>query len=117
MLIFIYYFKNIMSITDIQHLLEPLTQNFFSSDSDFNLERLYTEVFSLEKGQIETLKQDIVNKYNLALTTYEDADAKDQEFLKKFSFICLLSFDIYLKKQIVENLIDDMDKEKTLSKK
>ena len=38
--------------------------------------------------------------------TFADAPAGEREFLQLFSFICLLSFDVYLKKQIIENLID-----------
>ena len=34
--------------------------------------------------------------------------ANSQEFLKTFSFICLLSFDVYVKKQLIESLIDDL---------
>ena len=33
----------------------------------------------------------------------------DQENLKRFSFICLLSFDVYMKKMMIEHLIDGMN--------
>ena len=33
---------------------------------------------------------------------------KDQEFLQLFSFICMLSFDVYVKKQLIEKLIDQL---------
>ena len=33
---------------------------------------------------------------------------KEQDFLQKFAFICMLSFDVYVKKQVIENLIDQM---------
>ena len=39
---------------------------------------------------------------------------------KTFSFICLLSFDVYVKKQLIESLIDDLNpdtKEKEKNKK
>ena len=41
-------------------------------------------------------------------TSAECKSVKDQEFLKTFSFICLLSFDVYVKKQLIESLIDDL---------
>ena len=37
-LIFIYYFKNLLSITDIQALLKPLTEKYFKNDKDFGME-------------------------------------------------------------------------------
>ena len=33
---------------------------------------------------------------------------EDREFLKLFSFICLLSFDVYMKKMLIEHLIDEI---------
>lgn len=111
LLIFIYYYKGIMSISDIQTLLRPITEQFFHNDEDFNLERIYEEVFSMEKDQIEVLKEDIVNKYKQAEKTFDDAPEESREFLRKFSFICLLSFDVYEKKMIIEKMIDELGKE------
>lgn len=116
LLIFIYYFKNILSINDIQTLLGPITDKYFRTDDDFDLTRIYREVFSMEKCQIEQMKKDLLHKYHIAQETFENAK-EDQEFLRKFSFICLLSFDVYVKKMIIESLIDDLRPEKKGKKK
>lgn len=108
MLIFIYYFKNILSINDIQTLLTPITEKYFKSMTDKDLTYIYEEVFSMEKGQIENLQKDLLRSYNAAQDTFHDADEDDKEFLKTFSFICLLSFDVYMKKMLIEHLIDGM---------
>lgn len=108
-LIFIYYFKSFLTITDIQAILNPITDRFFDHSNSVTLEDIYNEVFSLEKGQIEFLKEDLVLKYQLASQTFENVE-QDQEFLKTFSFICLLSFDVYVKKHIIEHLIDQLSK-------
>ena len=55
MLIFIYYFKNILSINDIQTLLTPITQEYFKSMTGKDMTYIYNEVFSMEKEQIESL--------------------------------------------------------------
>ena len=107
MLIFIYYFKNILSISDIQSLLTPIAQKYFKSMTEKDMTYIYNEVFSMEKDQIESLKKDLLRKYKTAQDTFSDADAEDQENLKRFSFICLLSFDVYMKKNMIETLIDD----------
>ena len=103
LLIFIYYFKNILSINDIQTLLGPITEKYFRSDSDMDLTAVYNEVFSMEKDQVELLKEE------------------DRRFLKLFSFICLLSFDVYTKKMLIEQLVDELrdenNEEFTKSKK
>ena len=107
-LIFIYYYKGILSINDIQTLLQPITGQFFRTEDDFNIASIYDEVFGLEKEQIDMLKKDVMEKYNCSSKTFEDAPEENKEFLKLFSFICLLSFDVYMKKMLIEKLIDEM---------
>ena len=108
LLIFIYYFKNILSISDIQSLLSPLTEKYFHTDHAIKLDSIYSEVFSLEKSQIEAMQEDLVSKYRIAGETFEGASGQDRDFLRLFSFICMLSFDVYVKKQVIEKLIDQL---------
>ena len=35
-------------------------------------------------------------------------EGEDQEKLKLFAFICSLSFDVYLKKMMIEKIIDEL---------
>jgi hypothetical protein len=97
-----------LPIHDIQELLQPLTERYFHQDSQHKLADIYEEVFRLEKDQIETLKEDIKEKYSQAKQSFQQTDAEDSAFLQKFSMICLLSFDIYLKKQMIEKLIHEV---------
>lgn len=106
LLIFIYYFKGILSISDIHTLLGPLTDQFFSQEEGLTLKDIYNEVFGLERTQMEHLMQDIVQKFELSQTTFQDAPGDKQEELQFFSFICLLSFDVYMKKQMIERMLD-----------
>ena len=119
LLIFIYYYKGILSISDIQQLFEPITARFFDADSDFDLETVYEEVFGLEREQVDVLKADIANKFKIAEQTFDHAPEESRKFLKMFSFICMLSFDVYMKKLLIEKLIDGLadDKEKTERKR
>src|SRR5699024_2119658 len=86
LLIFIYYFKNILSINDIQTLLSPITEKYFQTDNDFDLTTIYMEVFGMEHSQIEYLKKDLLKRYNIADQTFQDAPSEDQKFLQQFSF-------------------------------
>jgi len=105
-LIFIYYFKGFMSINDIQTILKPITDRFFGKEGSFRLEDIYNEVFGLEREEVERLKQDVVDKFRKSKETFLENDAQEQEFLQLFSFICMLSFDVYVKKLIIEKMID-----------
>lgn len=107
-LIFIYYFKSILSISDIQTLLQPITEKYFNNGKEFGLKEIYEEVFRMEPAEIEVLKKDMLEKYERAQATFEGIPEKESEFLHQFSFICLLSYDVYIKKLIIEKLIDDM---------
>lgn len=110
LLIYIYYYKGILSIGDIQSLLEPLTEQYFHTDGPLNMQSIYEEVFSLEKSQVERMKQDVIDSYKIAADTFPDASEEEQQFLHIFAFICLMSFDVYVKKQVIEKLIDGLPK-------
>lgn len=109
-LIFIYYFKNILSIGDIQEILNPITDKYFASELDFNLEDIYSEVFRLEKSEVLNLQKDITKKYNTSQQTFqnisEQISEEEHADLQQFAFICMLSFDVYIKKMLIEKLID-----------
>lgn len=107
-LIFIYYFKGILSIGDIQTLLQPITDKYFGKDDGFRIQDIYEEVFRLEPNEIEMLKKDLMEKYEMAGDTFLKVPEEEREFLQQFSFICLLSYDVYIKKLLIEKMIDEM---------
>jgi hypothetical protein len=117
LLIFIYYFKGIMSISDIQTLLGPLTEKYFTAHKGSKgdkggicLEDIYNQVVSFEHDEVENMKRDIIKKFHLSEKPFEGAPEEDKEFLRQFSFICTLSFDVYVKKLLIEKMIDDLNK-------
>ena len=52
------------------------------------------------------MKKDIIEKFRIAKGTFQDAPEDSQEFLQIFSFICMLGFDVYMKKLLIEKMID-----------
>jgi DNA-binding transcriptional MerR regulator len=108
MLVFIYYFKNVLSINDIQKVLNPITDKYFGSDEDYSLEEIYREVFALENQETKNLMKDLAKKYNRSLSTFPDASDDEADLLRTFSFICLLSYDVFVKKTILEKLLDQI---------
>ena len=110
-LLFIYYFKSILSISDIQSILNPITDRYFGGKDGLDMQDIYNEIFNHERAESEKMLKDIGKKYALSSTMFEDFPEEDQKLLHTFSFICLLSFDVYVKKMIVESVIDDLNKE------
>ena len=108
MLIFIYYYKGVIPMNEIQTLLQPITDHYFQNGQAFDLESVYKEVVSLEKEQLEDLKKDVVDKFRRAENSFAETSGEEREFLQKFALICLLSFDVYMKKMIVEQLVAEL---------
>lgn len=106
LLIFIYYFKNFLPISDIQAILGPLAEQYFHKEGNLDLENIYSTLFSKESMYIENFRENILKEYNLSADIFAGAPKGDQEYLREFSFICILSLDIYIKKQLIEAIID-----------
>ncbi|HBY72485.1 MAG TPA: hypothetical protein DEG06_09625 [Lachnospiraceae bacterium] len=107
LLIFIYYFKNILSISDIQNIFNPLTKRYFGGETDIGLEDIYKEVFRLQEEQTDALTKDMIRKMTKAKESFADVtDQEDHDFLTVFAFITLLCFDVYMRKHMIEKMID-----------
>lgn len=107
-MIFIYYFKNILSIKDIERLLTPITEKAFDEEDSLDMTAVYEEICQMEKSRIEALQNDVAKSYNLAMNSFSELPEEQKKNLELFAFICNLSFDVYVKKQIIEKLIDEL---------
>lgn len=113
LLIFIYYLKNILSINDIQTLLAPLEEHYFAKSEGTNMKDIYRDIVSLEMETFRPFFKDILRKVDLAENAFPDEPEEIREYLQNFSMVCMLAFDVYLKKQMIETIVDDMrEKEK-----
>ena len=106
LLIFIYYYKGLLSIKDIQTLLSPITKDFFGKEGQMDLAAVYEEIFRLEKPEVERMKQDVLAKFETAQKTFADVDDEKRQELQLFTFIGLLGFDVYVKKLMIEKVLD-----------
>lgn len=113
LLIFIYYFKNFLSINDIKSILDPVSEKFFQAENGRNLDELYKDIVKLAQENIDSQLHDIIRKLKKSNETYANIkNLEEKKILSNFAFICMLSFDVWVKKTIIENIIDD-----TLGKK
>ena len=103
LLIFIYYFKSILSIKDIETVLAPLRDKYFSDEA----------ALKLEKSRIKPLSESVQEAYESSFSAFSNIeDDADQKELRLFAFICSLSFDVYLKKVMIEKIIDELSAQK-----
>lgn len=111
LLTFIYYLKSMLSMNDIQSLLEPVKNNFFQNpEQSLGLEDIYREVFTVKrifKRESWMIFFQSMNKAEKAFLSLED-NPEQQPALQDFTFVCMLCYDIFLKKQLVEQIIDTL---------
>ena len=108
MLLFIYYYKGILSLGDLNTVLSGLEGKYFR----------------LEYSQMMVLKEDILQKFKSAEETFQEGEGpgaslspEDREELRLFSFISELAFDVYLKKLLIEKLCDQIAEERPANNK
>ncbi len=111
LLIYIYYLKNILSINDIQKLLNPLIEHFYEPSSvsgTIDFPGIYQSLYELEHEHHYKIIESIQDTIDLAQSAFPDLEGEDQTLLQNFAIIALLSYDIFLRKQIIERMIDNL---------
>lgn len=106
-LLLIYYFKYFLSISDIETILSPLNKNYFGKKEGMTLVDIYEELRIKEAQIQDSILNDITSKYMISKEMYNSADEQEASQLQLFAFISLLSEDVYIKKLLIEKLVDD----------
>ncbi len=115
-LLLIYYYKSMLSLSDIRTVVDPLAENYFSLHSKPRLTDIYEQIFSFANGEMQSLVEDLEKKFQTANSSFSEQDPafadleeQEREQLQSFSFLSLLAFDVYLKKQLMEKIVDRME--------
>ena len=70
------------------------------------MDKIYSTIFEAEHTHFKNILENIDATHNLSKSLFEDYTGSDREYLDTFAFMALLSYDIYLKKKLMEKLID-----------
>lgn len=109
LLIYIYYLKNVISINDIQTMLTPLIDEYFDNNvPGHSLPEIYANLYELEKYQYFNVESSIIKAHQLST---KDDFSKDDAYLQKLNFLSLLCYDIFTKRKLMEQIIDEMKAE------
>lgn len=106
LLIYIYYLKNSLTISDIQQILAPMIEHFCTEESSMDMDDIYQRIFDAEHTYFKTILENIDATHNLSKSLFKDNAGEEQDYLNHFAFLSLLGYDIYLKKKLMEKLID-----------
>ena len=112
LLVFIYYFKNVLPINDIKTLMSGITEKNFAAGSKPELVEIYREIIRYQPEIMEQVRANLDVVENLAEDSFAKVNKNEEkEELKLFTLLCLLSFDVYIKKTLIESVIDSMTSE------
>lgn len=120
LLTMIYYLKNILSISDTQTLLKPMTETYFGGKhEELKLSEIYEVLYGVCKQQLAETVDGLQKVLEISENGFADKKTtpEEQEYLKTISFVAALGFDVYLKKMIIEGLVDQLKEEDTEHKK
>ena len=104
-LIMIYFFKNIISINDVNKLITPLLDSYFHNE-EIPLENIINTFLTFAKQC--NLTDTILTEYNECREIFKDANVKDKEYLETMGLITMLSDDTFVRKIVIEKLIDSL---------
>ena len=114
-LLFIYYYKSMLSLSDIETILPHLTDIYVHNNTEPKLKDIYEEVFSFANVEMQNVIEDVKESFQKAQTSFSEKDPhfetlsiEEREDLQQFCFFSLLAFEVYLKKQLLEKMVDAM---------
>ncbi len=85
-----------------------MTEKYFETDKRTLILQLFTMIYANWKNHAFRNMQKNVHPFlNTSIKMFVEVPEKNRDSLQIFAFICNLSFDIYVKKQIVEKLLDN----------
>ncbi len=107
LLIVIYYFKNVLSINDIDSVITPFKEKYFKSgNGKYSMDDVYEGIRMTAETMTESIKDSLLTTYRTASEIFPDTEGDEQQLLTMFSFITLLVLDVYIKKLLIEKLVD-----------
>ena len=104
---FIYYFKSVMSIGDIEVVLKPITEKYFGK-TGMSMKHIYSEILKMEMPQLAKMEDDLKEKCAVAKESFSDSADDTHNFLQIFALISMLSMDVFAKKLLIERMVDEL---------
>lgn len=107
--IMIYYLKSFLSITDIEKLFSKITKDYFNNaEAAYDLKDLYADFCKMVEANRNDITENISSTLEKEAMTFDGIKEEDQEYFNNLAIILRLSFDVYVKKQLIERLIDQL---------
>lgn len=110
-LILIFFFKNVISINDIQTIVTPLLKDYYNNDDIPNSLEDVTNAF-LNHVQKSDLIEPLIKEFKNSQNIFGDLESSDRESIETIGLIATLSYNMYIRKRLIEKLIDSLPSSK-----
>ena len=110
-LILIFFFKNVISINDIQTIVTPLLKDYYNNDDIPNSLEDVTNAF-LNHVQKSDLIEPLIKEFKNSQNIFGDLESSDRESIETIGLIATLSYEMYIRKRLIEKLIDSLPSSK-----
>lgn len=117
LLMVIYYMKSFLSIDDIRKIVGPVSDKYarpttrsvelVGKKHRYSMSDVYTEIFKYVAEDVERFPGEVEKILDENDKAFINAPEEDREMLRRFNVICQLSADIYLRKLLIEKLLDE----------
>lgn len=112
----IYFFKNIISINDVTKILSPLIEKYFHNE-DTPMENIINNFLDYINNQNLANPASIESGCSENIFDGINSNDDNEEYLHTLSIITSLSYDMFIRKIMIEKLIDSLPDKKTEDKK
>ena len=117
LLLVIYYMKSFLAIDDIRKIVGPVSDRYAQPTTRwteqagkkhrYSMSDVYTEVFEYVTEDVKRFPEEVEKILAETDKAFTAAPEEDREMLRRFNVICQLSADIYLRKLLIEKLLDE----------
>lgn len=112
----IYFFKNIISINDVTKILSPLIEKYFHNE-DTPMENIINNFLDYINNQNLANPASIESGCSENIFDGINSNDDNEEYLHTLSIITSLSYDMFIRKIMIEKLIDSLPDKNTEDKK
>lgn len=107
LLLFVYYFKNILSIPDIKSLLDPVKEIVMKPDSPLSMEDFLDRIMDTQVAHYDSLADQVNHTVKVSQGLFDEVGPEDSEKLSIFTTAYLLSIQATAQKHMATQLIDN----------
>lgn len=107
LLIIIYHLKSILSISDINKLLTPITDELKANEYSKTLQLVYNSFVLLQRNNTYNVLSELTGKHELIDMAIEKAEIKNDKQIKFILTVLLLSIQANTEKRLAEKILDD----------